>query len=99
MSVKIRMTRIGREHHPVYRIVVIDSRMARDGRSIETIGRYQPLNPKQAEQIHLEDAQALAWLKKGAQPSETVKSILRKRGVLKQLHDFKVEQAKARKTA
>lgn len=97
MTVKMRLTRIGREHHPHYRIVIADSRAPRDGRFNDIIGRYQPLNPKADEQIYVEFDKALDWLKKGAIPSTTVRSILRKKGILKAFHDYNVELAKARK--
>ena len=79
--VTMRLTRIGSKKRPYYRIVVIDKRRARNGRFLEVLGQYNPIaNPVQME-INAERAQY--WLSKGAQPSETVQSILRKKEVVK----------------
>jgi small subunit ribosomal protein S16 len=93
--VKIRLTRVGRKKHPAYRIVVADSRAARDGRYIELLGWYQPLNKEKAFELNGE--KALHWLKQGALPSDTVKSLLRQTGVMKDFHAHKVELAAQRK--
>ena len=97
--VKIRLTRVGRKKAPYYRLVVADSRRARDGKFIEIIGRYQPLNKKLDEQVVCEEERALYWLNNGAQPTETVRSLLRKLGILKKFHEGKVEARKARTAA
>jgi small subunit ribosomal protein S16 len=76
MSVKIRMKRIGAKNQPAYRIVVADSRSPRDGKCIEEIGTYQPL--KKGDNVTLKLERAQYWLSKGAQPSDTVASFLRK---------------------
>jgi small subunit ribosomal protein S16 len=76
MSVKIRMKRIGAKNTPVFRIVVADNRSPRDGKFIEEIGTYQPL--KKEKNFTLDLARADYWLSKGAQPSDTVASFLRK---------------------
>jgi small subunit ribosomal protein S16 len=77
----MRLTRIGSKKRPYYRIVVIDKRRARNGRFLEVLGQYNPIaNPVQME-INAERAQY--WLSKGAQPSETVQSILRKKEIVK----------------
>ncbi len=73
MSVKIRLTRFGSKKQPYYRIVVADSRAPRDGRFIEKIGTYDPKT--EPSTITLDKQKALEWLKKGAQPSNTVKKI------------------------
>ena len=79
--VTMRLSRIGSKKRPFYRIVVIDKRRARNGRFLEVVGLYNPLaNPVQME-INAERAQY--WLSKGAAPSETVQSILRKKEVVK----------------
>jgi small subunit ribosomal protein S16 len=80
MAVRIRLTRVGATKQPAYRLVVADSRSARDSRSIETIGHYNP----RTEPVELEvDAEkAKAWLAKGARPSDTVARLLRAAGVL-----------------
>ncbi|MCX7019812.1 MAG: 30S ribosomal protein S16 [bacterium] len=87
MSVKIRLARVGRINSPAYRVVVADSRKARDGRFIEIIGYYQPRNdpPK----VDVDEARALKWLGNGAIPSDTVKSIFRKRGIMKKFHEMR----------
>jgi len=79
--VTMRLSRIGSKKRPYYRIVVIDKRRARNGRFLEVLGRYSPIaNPEQVE-INAERAQY--WLSKGAAPSETVRSILKKKELVK----------------
>jgi len=80
LAVKIRLTRIGRKKKPYYRIVAIDSRSPRDGRYLENLGVYNPL-PDPFE-IKLKEDRVLYWLGVGAVPTDTVKSLLRKEGVL-----------------
>ena len=78
--VKIRLRRMGAKKAPFYRIVVADSRYPRDGRFIEEIGTYNPLtNPST---VHVDADRAQEWIKKGAQPTDTVRGILKKAGVL-----------------
>ena len=87
MSVKIRMRRMGTKRKPFYRIVVADSRMPRDGRFIEEVGYYNPLtNP---DEVKLEEDKIFEWLEKGAQPSDTVRSLLSKAGLMTRYHDAK----------
>lgn len=87
MSVKIRMHRMGAKRKPFYRIVVADSRMPRDGRFIEEVGYYNPLtNP---DEVKLEEDKIFEWLEKGAQPSDTVRSLLSKAGLMTRYHDAK----------
>ena len=76
MSVKIRMKRIGTKNTPVFRIVVADGRSPRDGKYIEEIGTYQPLKKNENYKLNLERADY--WVTKGAQPSDTVASFIRK---------------------
>ena len=79
--VMIRLSRIGSTKRPYYRIVVIDKRRARNGRFLEVVGQYNPIaNPVQME-VNAERAQY--WLSKGAMPSETVRSILKKKEIVK----------------
>ena len=84
MSVKLRLRRIGRKKIPVYSIVAADERKARDGRYIEDLGRYFPL--REPAEVQLDEERALYWLDNGAQPSDTVRSILYRRGLLLQNH-------------
>ena len=78
--VKIRLRRMGAKKNPYYRIVVADSRSPRDGRCIEEIGTYNPLTDPAA--ITVEKEKALQWMQNGAQPTDTVKALLKKAGVL-----------------
>ena len=78
--VKIRLRRMGAKKAPFYRIVIADSRYPRDGRFIEEIGYYDPM--KEPVVIKIDEDEAKEWLTKGAQPTETVKSLLKKSGVL-----------------
>jgi small subunit ribosomal protein S16 len=79
MSVKIRLARGGAKKKPVYRIVVADERCPRDGRFIEALGQY---NPREEQfLIDFKDEKALEWLNKGAQPTDTVRRLLRHAGV------------------
>ena len=79
MAVKIRLTRLGSKKAPFYRIVVADSRFPRDGRFVEEIGYYNPLT--EPAEIKVDADKAKTWIKNGAQPTDTVKSILKKAGV------------------
>lgn len=80
--VRLRLTRGGRHKRPFYRIVAADSRMPRDGRYIEVLGTYDPLQTPAA--ITIKQERVMAWLNRGAQPSVTVHSLLDRTGVLKQ---------------
>ena len=78
--VKIRLRRMGAKKNPFYRIVVADSRFPRDGRCIEEIGTYVPM--AEPTQVKINKDRALEWIKNGAQPTDTVKTLLKKEGVL-----------------
>ncbi|MBE6817778.1 MAG: 30S ribosomal protein S16 [Ruminococcaceae bacterium] len=80
MAVKIRLRRMGAKKAPYYRIVVADSRYPRDGRFIEEIGVYNPL--KEPAEIKVDAEKAKQWISNGAQPTDTVKALLKKNGVL-----------------
>jgi len=80
MAVKIRLKRMGAKKAPFYRVVVADARYPRDGRFIEEIGTYNPLTEPSEIKIDVEAAKK--WLKNGAQPTETVRSILKRSGVI-----------------
>ena len=80
MAVRIRLKRIGAKKNPFYRIVVADARSPRNGKVIEEIGTYNPLvNPSA---VTIDSEKATEWIKKGAQPTDTVRGILKKEGVL-----------------
>ena len=80
MSVKIRLKRMGMKKKPFYRVVVADERSPRDGRCIEEIGTYNPLTDPATVTIDAEKAQQ--WIKNGAQPTDTVRALLKKNGVI-----------------
>src|SRR5438045_6478008 len=86
--VRIRLRRTGRKRTPTYRIVVADSQSPRDGRFIEIIGQYSPRQGETA--LNLKTDRANYWLDSGAQPSDTVRSLLRKAGVLKTRHEARL---------
>jgi len=80
MAVKIRLKRMGAKKNPFYRVVVADSRYPRDGRFIEEIGTYNPqTNPAE---ISIDNEKAVKWMKNGAQPTDTVRALLKKTGVI-----------------
>jgi small subunit ribosomal protein S16 len=80
MSVRIRLTRVGATKQPTYRLVVADSRSARDGRAIDTIGHYNPRTDP--IELVVDEAKAKDWMAKGAQPSDTVRRLFKQAGVL-----------------
>ena len=88
MAVKIRLRRIGRKKAPVYRIVVADSKSPRDGRFIEIVGQYAPREA--TNQLSVKTDRVNHWLEVGAQPTDTVRSLLRKAGVLKARHEARL---------
>ncbi len=80
MAVRIRLSRVGATKQPAYRVVVMDSRSARDGRAIETIGHYNPRTDPVEFQVDVEKAKS--WMSQGATPSETVERLFRRAGIL-----------------
>lgn len=78
MAVKIRFKRMGSKKNPFYRVVVADSRSPRDGRFIEELGYYNPMN----KELKLDNDKAAEWVKKGAQPTDTVRALLKKNGAI-----------------
>ena len=86
MAVKLRLKRMGGKQKPFYRIVAADSRFPRDGRFIETVGTYNPI-AKPAE-VKIDKELAIKWLSNGAQPTDTVKALFKKEGILKGLKHF-----------
>jgi small subunit ribosomal protein S16 len=87
--VRIRLRRIGRKNAPVYRIVVADSQSPRDGKFIEIIGQYSPRQSDE-QSLAVNTDRANYWLDVGAQPSDTVRSLLRRAGVLKARHEARL---------
>ncbi|MBQ8389185.1 MAG: 30S ribosomal protein S16 [Clostridia bacterium] len=80
MAVKIRLRRMGAKKAPFYRVIVADSRSPRNGRFIEEIGTYNPLT--EPAQVNIDAEKAKKWIANGAQPTETVKSLLKKNGII-----------------
>ncbi len=80
MSVKIRLKKFGAKARPYYRIVVMDSRSPRDSKTIDEIGLYHPIEAED-KQIRIDEEKAKFWLSKGAQPSDTVRSLLNKKSI------------------
>ncbi|MGM9924159.1 MAG: 30S ribosomal protein S16 [Bacillus sp. (in: firmicutes)] len=87
MAVKIRLKRMGAKKSPFYRIVVADSRSPRDGRYIEVVGTYNPV--AQPAQVEINEELALKWLQDGAKPSDTVRNLLSKQGIMEKFHNAK----------
>ena len=86
--VKIRLKRMGTTKRPFYRVVVADSKSPRDGRAIEEIGTYNPIaNPAE---VKIDKELAIKWLKNGAEPTDTVRNLLSKTGVLKEYHEMRM---------
>lgn len=80
MAVKIRLKRMGAKKRPFYRLVVADSRAARDGAFIDVLGFYNPIS--EPVELKIDEEKAIDWLQKGAQPSDTAKALLKKSGVM-----------------
>lgn len=87
MAVKIRLKRMGAKKSPFYRIVVADSRSPRDGRIIEEVGTYNPVT--EPAQVTINEESALKWLQQGAKPSDTVRSLFSKQGIMEKYHNAK----------
>ena len=91
MPVRMRLKRMGKKKHPSYRIVIADARAPRDGKFIETLGWYDPT--AQQAKWHVDEEKAFRWLGQGVQPTETVRSILQKTGILQKLREMQKEGA------
>ena len=85
MAVKLRLTRMGAKKRPTYRIVASDSRRKRDGEYLELVGTYDPI----ANETKINESVALKWLNTGAQPSDTVRNLLSKAGIMKKFAEEK----------
>ncbi|MHC4229500.1 MAG: 30S ribosomal protein S16, partial [Planctomycetota bacterium] len=100
MSVKLRMTRMGRRHRPFFRINAVESRTPRDGRVLEKLGHYDPIAKDESKQIVLNHERTKFWLEKGAIPSDTVAQILLREGIKSKHAEQKdARRAKARAIA
>ena len=88
MAVKLRLKRMGSKKKPFYRIVAADSRVARDGKFIELVGTYNPVS--EPAEVKVNEEVALKWLSNGAQPTDTVRDLLSKNGVMKKFHESKM---------
>jgi small subunit ribosomal protein S16 len=86
LAVKIRLARFGKKKNPCYRIVVIDSRAAREAEVIENVGYYHPMSKEKT--LFVNEERVLEWLKKGAKPTDTVSNLLRRKGILKKFHEI-----------
>ena len=96
MAVKIRLRRMGSKKHPFYRIVAADSRFQREGRFLEICGYYDPMeNPYK---LHVEQEKVLNWLRKGAQMTNTVESLLRKEGIVQKFNQEKISAKSSKKS-
>ena len=85
MAVAIRLKRTGRKSKPFYRVIVADERSPRQGKSVDNLGYYDPM--QEPAQIQIDEEKALMWLKDGAKPTETARSLLSKAGILQKLHE------------
>ena len=90
MAVKLRLKRMGAKQKPFYRIVAADARSPRDGRFIDTLGTYNPV--AQPAEVKIDKELALKWLNNGAQPTDTVATLLKKEGIMKEFKDSKVKK-------
>ena len=91
MAVKIRLTRMGAKKRPTYRIVATDSRRSRDGQYLELIGIYQPVGECE---VRINEELAMKWLNNGAIPTDTVKNLFSKAGIMKKYAETKVKKDK-----
>lgn len=90
MAVKLRLRRMGAKKRPFYRIVAADSRSPRDGKFIDIIGTYDPLT--EPATINIDEEKALKWLNNGAKPSDTVRNLFSKKGIMAKWHQTKSDK-------
>ena len=93
MAVKLRLTRMGAKKRPTYRIVATDSRRKRDGQYLELIGTYSPVGEATTK---INEEVALKWLNQGAQPTDTVRSLFSKAGIMKKFHESKATKKESK---
>lgn len=89
MAVKIRLRRMGTKQTPFYRVVVADSRTARDGRFLESLGTYDPR--RRPLGVAVDEDKALRWLQRGAQPTDTVRQLLGKAGIMRRFAELRAK--------
>ena len=92
MAVKLRLKRMGAKKKPFYRVVAADSRVKRDGEVIEEVGYYNPITVPAT--IKIDEEKAIKWLSNGAQPTDTVRDLLSKEGIMKKFHESKMTKGK-----
>jgi small subunit ribosomal protein S16 len=90
MAVKLRLKRMGAKKRPFYRVVAADSRSPRDGKVIEEIGYYNPV--VEPADIKIDEELAMKWLRNGAEPTDTVRDILKKQGIVKKFHEERMSK-------
>ena len=90
MAVKLRLKRMGKKKSPFYRVVAADSRSPRDGRFIEIVGTYNPITTP--AEVKVNEEIALKWLNNGAIPTDTVRDLLRKQGIMEKFHNSKMSK-------
>ena len=90
MTVKIRLKRMGAKKSPFYRVVVADSRSPRDGRYIEVVGTYNPV--VQPAEVKINEELAMKWMQDGAKPSDTVRNLFSKQGIMEKFHNAKLSK-------
>ena len=91
MAVKLRLTRLGAKKRPTYRIVATDSRRSRDGEYLELIGTYAPIDDSK---VRIDEELAMKWLNRGAIPTDTVRNLFSKAGIMKKFAESKVKKDK-----
>ena len=90
MAVKLRLKRMGKKKSPFYRVVAADSRSPRDGKIIENIGYYNPTD--EPATIKIDEEVAMKWLQNGAEPTDTVRDLFSKQGIMKKFHEAKMSK-------
>lgn len=90
MAVKLRLKRMGAKKKPFYRVVAADSRTKRDGETIEDLGYYNPVT--EPATVKVDEEKILKWLQTGAQPTDTVRDLLSKQGIMKKFHESKMKK-------
>lgn len=94
MAVKLRLKRMGSKKKPFYRIVAADSKSPRDGRFIETVGTYNPIT--EPAEVKVDEELALKWLATGAEPTDTVRDLFRKQGIMEKFHNSKMTKKESK---